>query len=112
MSETSYIILGIIGEQNGSVTPICALCWCGFGGAYSSPRIIISQNWRQHASNDKLAYLSDLLEDMKERFQADPETLIRAVNDLSIGPIRFTTSGTITAGTLELLLTEQLGEHA
>jgi hypothetical protein len=110
MFEASYIILGVVGERDNRTVPFCALSWCGAPNAQHGLRLSVAKGWKQSAPERSVAYLSDLLEDIEGRLQNDPECLIAAVKDLSVGPIRTVETGTTQMESVQDLVAGYLGE--
>uniref|UniRef100_E6QMK6 Uncharacterized protein n=1 Tax=mine drainage metagenome TaxID=410659 RepID=E6QMK6_9ZZZZ len=69
----------------------------------------VSKNWREMIPDHFSTYVSELIEDWSQLSIDDPNTLIRMLRELSVGPIRTLEEGSIPGSALNDLLIKYLG---
>lgn len=107
---TSYVLLGFVRASGEPATPLCAVTWKGLTAAPRDVRILLTAGWMRALAGDAFGYFSELLEAWEKMLQAQPETVLAMVADLSAGPIRTIDQGTMHEERVALLVQEKLGE--
>jgi hypothetical protein len=57
------------------------------GHPSGSLRVLCHRDWRNIVGVEDLEYVSDLMDDFRERARSTPDALFRQVSSLSVGPL-------------------------
>lgn len=107
----SYGLIGSVWEEEDEdhPKPFCALTWAGTSDSPSCVEIFLKSDWRSAIPAEVVSYFDELRRDWEKLIVISPGTVVSAITDLSVGPIRTIARGTMAKEKLHALLAEKLG---
>lgn len=105
----SYVFLGVTSHENLPPATIAAVTWEGSPETPSAVTLTLREDYERLLSPEISDYFADLIADWQGLLSNEPDTFLRIIGELSVGPIQALDQGVAHRERVQHLLLVRLG---